>query len=109
MTGNTKISKKITRIWHGITKATDAEAYLAYLEKTGVDGYKKTPGNLGVQILRRIEGDRCHFWTVTQWDSYESIKGFAGPDYEKARYYEEDKNYLLSFEPQVIHCETFEF
>jgi heme-degrading monooxygenase HmoA len=103
------MDKKITRIWHGITKATDAEAYLAYLEKTGVDDYKKTPGNLGVQILRKIEGDRCHFWTVTQWDSYESIKEFAGPEYEKARYYQEDKNYLLSFEPQVIHCETFEF
>jgi heme-degrading monooxygenase HmoA len=103
------MNKKITRIWHGITKATDAEVYLAYLEKTGVEDYKKTPGNLGVQILRRVEGDCCHFWTVTQWDSYESIQAFAGPEYEKARYYQEDKKYLLSFEPKVIHCETFEF
>jgi len=103
------MDKKITRIWHGVTKASDADAYLAYLEKTGVEGYKNTPGNLGVQILRRIEGDKCHFWTVTQWDSFENIKAFAGQAYEKARYYPEDQFYLLDFEPHVIHCETFEF
>ncbi len=99
----------ITRIWHGLTRASDAGAYLQYLTETGIEDYRKVPGNLGVQVLRRIEGDQCHFWTVTRWDSYESIKKFAGEDYEKARYYPEDKAYLLAFEPNVIHCETFDF
>src|SRR3712207_4153618 len=97
--------KIITRIWHGRTRAAHADEYLAYVVKTGVRDYKKTDGNLGVEILRRIEGDVCHFWTVTQWDSFESIKKFAGEDYEKARYYDEDADYLLEFEPRVIHCE----
>ncbi len=99
----------ITQIWHGLTRASDAEAYLRYLTETGIKDYRKVPGNLSVQVLRRIEGDQCHFWTVTRWDSYESIKKFAGEDYEKARYYPEDKAYLLTFEPNVIHCETFDF
>jgi hypothetical protein len=30
-------------------------------------------------------------------------------DYEKAKYYDEGANYLLEFESNVIHCETFEF
>ncbi len=102
-------SKIITRIWHGITKAEDAYEYLEYVIKTGIEDYKKTEGNLSVEILRRIENDKCHFWTVTKWDSYENIKKFAGEDYEKARYYTEDARYLLEFEPNVIHCETFEF
>lgn len=102
-------SKIITRIWHGITKAEHSDEYLEYVIKTGVEDYKKTEGNQSVEILRRIEGDICHFWTVTKWDSYENIKKFAGEDYEKARYYEEDAEYLLEFEPNVIHCETFEF
>ena len=102
-------SKVITRIWHGRTLAEHADEYLEFLEKTGVADYKKTPGNLSVEILRRIEADVCHFWTVTKWDGFENIKKFAGEDYEKARYYEEDKLYLLEFEPTVIHCETFEF
>lgn len=42
-------------------------------------------------------------------DSYESIKKFAGEDYEKAEYYPEDEKYLLEFEPNMIHCETFKF
>lgn len=102
-------SKIITRIWHGVTRREDSEEYLEYLTKTGIEDYKKTDGNLSVEILRRIEDDKCHFWTVTKWDSYENIKKFAGEDYEKARYYAEDKQYLLEFEPNVIHCETFEF
>lgn len=101
--------KIITRIWHGVTKAGHADAYLEYVTQTGVEDYKKAQGNLGVEILRRIEGDNCHFWTVTKWDSYENIKKFAGEDYEKAKYYEQDQKYLLEFEPKVIHCETFEF
>ncbi|MEO8074212.1 MAG: antibiotic biosynthesis monooxygenase [Acidobacteriota bacterium] len=77
--------------------------------KTGVADYKNTQGNLGVEILRRIENDGCHFWSVTKWDSFENIKKFAGEDYEKAKYYAEDEKYLLEFESNVIHCETFEF
>lgn len=102
-------SKIITRIWHGITRAEKTDEYLEYVIKTGVADYKNTPGNLGVEILRRIENDICHFWAVTKWDSFESIKKFAGEDYEKARYYAEDEKYLLEFEREVIHCETFEF
>ena len=102
-------SKIITRIWHGTTRTENADEYLEFLIETGVADYKKTPGNRSVEILRRVEGDICHFWTVTKWDSFESIEKFAGRDYEKAKYYEEDKQYLLEFEPNVIHCETFEF
>ncbi len=99
----------ITRIWHGVTKAADSENYLQYLKTTGIEDYQNTPGNLSVQILRRIENDKCHFWTLTRWSDFESIKQFAGEDYEKARYYPEDQKYLLEFEPHVVHCETFEF
>lgn len=102
-------SRIITRIWHGVTRAVDADEYLAYLTRTGIADYKKTGGNLSVEILRRAEGDVCHFWTVTKWADVESIRKFAGADYERARYYEKDADYLLEFEPNVIHCETFEF
>jgi heme-degrading monooxygenase HmoA len=97
----------ITRIWHGTTLPEHADEYLKYVQETGIVDYRKTPGNLSAKILRRIEGNTCHFWTVTEWDNLESIKKFAGNDYEKARYYDEDKKYLLEFEEGVIHCETF--
>ena len=99
----------ITRVWHGVTPASKADEYLSYIIETGVNEYKMIPGNRSVQIWRRIETDKCHFWAVTTWDNYESIKEFAGDDFEKAKYYPKDAEYLLEFEPNVIHCETFEF
>jgi heme-degrading monooxygenase HmoA len=101
-------SSSITRIWHGRTRIDHADEYLRYLFETGVRDYKSTPGNLSCEIWRRKEGSVCHFWTVTRWASSESIKDFAGEDFEKARYYPEDASFLLEFEPNVLHCETFD-
>jgi len=102
----TKISI-ITRIWHGKTQSEYSDQYLKYIQETGLRDYLNTPGNLSAKVLRRIEGNICHFWTLTEWQDIESIKKFAGKDIEKARYYPEDKEFLLEFEDNVIHCETF--
>ena len=100
--------KIITRIWHGITKKEHADEYLQYVKETGLSDYRSVEGNLSAKILRKIEGDICHFITITEWDSLESIVAFAGEDYEKARYYPEDEKYLLKFEEKVTHYETFQ-
>lgn len=102
-------SQVITRIWHGRTRAEHADEYLQFLIDTGVSDYKSIEGNLSVEVWRRIEGDVCHFCTVTKWSSLEAIKLFAGEDHEKAKYYPDDIKYLLEFEPHVQHYETFEF
>jgi len=96
----------ILRIWHGMTKAEDADRYADLVNRTGVKDYRATPGNRAVYLLRRIEGGRAHFLTVTLWDSYEAIRRFAGDDVEKAHYYPEDKDFLLEFEPKVTHYEV---
>ena len=101
--------KKITRIWHGMTKAKYADEYLKYVEDTGMKEYRIVKGNISAKLLRRIEGDLCHFLTVTEWDSYDSIKKFAGNDFQKAKYYPADIDYLLAFEENVVHYETFEY
>ena len=99
----------ITRIWHGRTKTTDAKEYREFVIETGVADYKSIKGNLGVQIWQREDGDVTHVYTVTWWDNYESIKQFAGEDFDKAKYYEDDKKYLLEFEEKVMHCECYDF
>jgi hypothetical protein len=41
--------------------ATDkAEAYYAYLLRTGLADYRQMPGNLGVYVFRRKEGEITH-------------------------------------------------
>jgi hypothetical protein len=106
---NTRSSSMITRIWHGRTRSTDADAYRKFLVDTGIADYTSTKGNLGAQVLERSEGEITHWWTISWWDSYESIRSFAGEEIEVAKYYEEDKTFLLEFEPHVIHCNTLDF
>ena len=55
------MEKTITRIWHGRTKAADADIYLKYVEDTGIAAYRNIKGNLSAEIWRKIEGDICHF------------------------------------------------
>src|SRR5687767_518999 len=96
----------IVSIWHGVTAAAKADEYLDYLRATGVPGYQATEENRGVYVLCRIEGDRAHFLTVSFWESMSAIKGFAGSDPVRARYYPEDEEFLLDFEPIVEHYEV---
>ena len=96
----------IVRIWHGVTASAKSEAYLDYLNETGVPDYRATEGNLGVFALRRIEDGRAHFLTVSFWESMSAIEGFASSDPERARYYPEDEEFLLGFEPTVEHYEV---
>jgi heme-degrading monooxygenase HmoA len=98
----------IGRTWHGTVPASKAKAYHDYLNKTGIPAYKATPGNRGVFVLRRLDGDVAHFLLLTLWDSIEAIKAFAGEDYEKAKYYPEDEAFLLELEPNVTHYEVLD-
>ena len=59
-----------------------------------------------MSILRRIEAEEAHFITLTFWENTDVIKRFAGEDIEKAKYYPEDKEFLLEFEPNVMHYEV---
>jgi heme-degrading monooxygenase HmoA len=93
----------ICRIWHGRTPGSKADAYARFLEERAIPDYRSVPGNLSVEVMRRDEGGVSHFLTVTHWDSESNIRGFAGDELLKAKYYPEDKEYLLEFEPEVQH------
>jgi heme-degrading monooxygenase HmoA len=96
----------IARLWHGVTPADKADAYTDYLNQTGVPESHETPGNRGVYLLRRIEGDRAHFLFISLWESRAAIESFAGKDIEVAKYYPEDRDYLLELEPNVTHYDV---
>ena len=98
----------IARIWRGVTRVADKDAYYDYLLKTGIPEYKEIQGNRGVRVLRRVQGDTVEFLLITLWDSWDAIKAFAGEDYEKAVYYPEDQKFLLELEPHVTHYELLE-
>jgi heme-degrading monooxygenase HmoA len=96
----------IGRIWRGTTRAQDADAYLAYLEKTGLPDYEATPGNRGVLVLRRLQEETAEFLLLSFWEDFDAVRRFAGPQPEKAVYYLEDERFLLGKEPNVTHYEV---
>jgi len=96
----------IARFWHGRVPTEKADRYVDYVTTTGLADYQHTKGNRGAYILRRAEGEITHIMTFSFWDSIDAIKGFAGEEYERARYYSEDKEFLLEFEPLVTHYEV---
>ncbi|MEM7550542.1 MAG: antibiotic biosynthesis monooxygenase [Bacteroidota bacterium] len=97
----------IARIWHGITKKEDQVEYIDLMKSIAIPDYKNTAGFIKLDFLTRIEDDKAHYTLITYWKNLEVIKNFAGEDYEKAKYYEEDKKYLLEFEEKVVHYEVF--
>jgi len=96
----------IARIWFGRTKAEDYDAYLEYLEESGVAVLNDTAGNRGVMVLRRLDGDEAEFGVVSLWDSLDDVKAFAGEDVDVARYFPDDERFLLEFTPKLKHFEV---
>ena len=54
----------IARIWRGTVPTERADEYAEYLHESGLKAIQQTPGNLGVFLLRREEGEETHFQTA---------------------------------------------
>jgi heme-degrading monooxygenase HmoA len=96
----------IARIWHGAVRAEEAAAYAAYVQRTGIEGYQRTPGNHGAWLLWNVDGNRAKFITMSLWESRAAIEGFAGEDIEKAVFYPEDEQFLIERDLVVRHYEV---
>jgi len=96
----------IARVWRGVTRESDKDAYFEYLQKTGLKEYASIPGNQGVWTLCRVAEGKCEFTLISLWSSWEAIEAFAGPDPEKAVFYPEDEKFLLERGPRVLHYEV---
>lgn len=91
-------------MWRGWVNTERAEEYAEIIERTGLAGYRTTPGNRGAQLLTRDLGDgRTELITLSWWDSLDDIKAFAGADINAAKYYPEDDDYLVERETTVAH------
>ncbi len=95
----------IARFWFGSTRSEDADAYLDYIEQTGVAAQRAVPGNRGSLVLRRRRGGRAEFVVLSLWESEEAMRAFAGDDVERAVYYPEDERYLVERRDRVDYYE----
>lgn len=96
----------IARVWSGAVRAGRGDEYAAYLDRTGKRDCRATPGNLGVLVLRHDAADQTEFVFISLWESMDAIRAFAGDDVERARYYPEDRDFLLALDPAVRHYDV---
>src|SRR5256885_17210803 len=94
----------IFRKWTGRIRTADRAEYVTYILATGLADYANTPGNRGYQMITRDLGDgTSEVSTMSWWDSMDSIRGFAGAEPERARYYPDDDRFLVERPEHVEH------
>lgn len=76
----------ILRIWHGYTTPDNAGTYEQLLKKEIFEGIaaKNVTGYHGIQLLKRNLEHEVEFITIMSFEDYESVKSFAGEEYETA-------------------------
>lgn len=96
----------IARLWHGYTKPENADAYQHLLLTKILPGIHRVKGYQGSHLLRRESGSEVEFITLTLWDSLDSIREFAGEDYEVGVVPPEARKLLARFDERSIHYES---
>ncbi len=97
----------ISRIWHGWTTPDNADKYEAMLKEEIFVGIQNRHirGFKGIQLLRREVGEEVEFVTIMVFDSLDSVREFAGEDYELSVVPTEARAVLSHFDERSQHYE----
>ena len=100
----------IGRIWHGYTTPENANAYEELLKHEIFLGIqdRHIPGFHEIQLFRRELDDEAEFITIMWFDSLDSVRAFAGEDYEAAVVPPKARAILKRFDARSQHYEIKE-
>ena len=100
----------VGRIWHGWTTPENADIYENLLKTEIFPGIasKKVSGYRGIQLFRRPLDSEVEFITIMWFESWDSVRKFAGEDYEKAYVPPEARHVLSRFDDRSQHYEIRE-
>jgi heme-degrading monooxygenase HmoA len=96
----------IARHWRGVSSRDTAAAYLDHLRTETLPQLRAIDGHRGAYVLRREAGDAVEFVVVTLWSSLESVRAFAGDDYEAAVLPPRARDLLMSFDERALHYDV---
>jgi heme-degrading monooxygenase HmoA len=100
----------IARWWRGWTTSRETtEAYELLLRTTIFPSVREHEGCLGTYLFRRdLEAGGAEFATLTLWESWDAIRGFAGDDPEVAVVPDAARAVLERFDERSTHYEVVE-
>lgn len=100
----------IARIWSGYTSPRNADVYEALLKSEIFPAImaRDIAGFRHIELLRASAGEEVEFATVMWFDSLDSVKAFAGADYEVAVVPPKARVVLKRFDARSRHYEVRE-
>jgi heme-degrading monooxygenase HmoA len=100
----------VGRVWHGWTTLENAAVYENLLKTEIFPGIaaKNVQGYRSIQLFRRPLDGEVEFITIMWFDSWDSVKQFAGEDYENAYVPTKAREVLLRYDERSQHYEIRE-
>jgi heme-degrading monooxygenase HmoA len=96
----------ISRTWKGTTRPEEADRYVRHLEQETFPQLAAIPGFLGASILRRRAAAGVQFLILTEWESLDAIRRFAGDDPEVAVVPDAVRSMMVELDSRVEHWEV---
>ena len=98
----------ITRVWHGWTNPANEPVYeeLLRTEVFTAIAARRIAGYRGISLCRRDTADEVEFVTIMWFDSLDSVRAFAGENYEQAVVPPKARAVLSRFDATSAHYET---
>ena len=96
----------ISRNWRALARRGEAGNYIKHLLHETFPKLSDIPGFRRASILKRELDAGTEFLIVTEWESIEAIKAFAGADPEVAVVPAVVQAMMLEYDPRVRHYEV---
>ena len=95
----------IIREWRGRALRAREGAYLDHFNNSVLPQLKNVPGFIGANLMSRPKGEVIEFVVLTRWESFDAIRRFAGPKFERAVVEPAAAAALTDFDPIAQHYE----
>jgi heme-degrading monooxygenase HmoA len=96
----------IVREWRARAGRESASLYPRHFNDAVLPMLRKLEGFVAGSLLSRIIDEHVEFLVMTRWDSLECIRGFAGPEIDKAVVEPAAAAALLSYDRTVQHYDV---
>lgn len=96
----------IVREWRARASHESAAHYSGHFSDTVLPQLRKLEGFVAATLLSRAIDEHMEFVVLTRWDSLECIRGFAGPEVDKAVVEPAAAAALLSYDLTVQHYDV---
>ncbi len=96
----------ISRRWCGVAKPEHAKTYVEHLQTETFPAIRRLRGFVNASILRREVPQGVEFLVVTQWESLDAIRAFAGDNVETAVVPQKVQDLMVDYDRIVRHYEV---